>query len=162
MVDTARYFGEQVSGVRIAEGCRLRACLTHRLSECRKRSSNSKYMLMLAGDTERIGNKKGSLGRNLHSTVSCAAEPAGPLGNEVGVILRLHGNLVEQLVNRNEPEPAHIPMGLFQLCVQINRRRQVFVQKLDGLRPDILGQGIACGLHGWISRSCRRQQAMSA
>jgi hypothetical protein len=49
-------------------------------------------------------------------------------------------------------------MRLFQLGMQIDRRRQMLVQQFDGLGPDILGQRIVCRLHVLISNSGKRRE----
>jgi hypothetical protein len=54
------------------------------------------------------------------------------------------------------------PMRQFHLGMQIDRRRQVLVQKIDGLRPDVLGQRVARRLHGQISWIRHWRRAMPA
>ena len=65
--------------------------------------------------------------------------PRGALGDQVGIALRLAGDLVEQLVDGDEGGSAHIPVRLLQLAMKIDRRRQVLVQEFDGLSANVLG-----------------------
>jgi hypothetical protein len=39
-------------------------------------------------------------------------------------------------------------MCLFHLGMEVNRRRQMLVQQLDGLNPDFLWEGVVGMLHG--------------
>jgi hypothetical protein len=83
---------------------------------------------------------------------ACSGPCEWPLGNlRCDPSFDFHRDPVEQFVDRDESQSAHIPVRLFHLGVQINRRRQVLVQKFDGLRPDVLGQCVVSRLHGEIS-----------
>ena len=86
---------------------------------------------------------------------------AGALGDKVGIILDFHCDLVEQLVDRDETWPTYVPMRLFHPGMQIDRSGQVLVEKLDGLRPNVLGQCVVCRLHGGLSPILTKPSAIS-
>ncbi len=72
----------------------------------------------------------------------------GTLRDEVHVVLDVFVDLVEQLVQRDELWPLHIPVGLLGLRLQVDAVRQPAVQQGDGLRPDVLGK-VVLGLEHW-------------
>src|SRR6185437_12923803 len=115
MVDAARDFGEQIGGIRIPKGCRLIDGLSCGLTERGKRPRNSKHMFLLVGDAEWIGDKKGALSRHLDGAICRTPQSTGALRNKVRIIFHLARDFVEQLVDRNEAWPAHVPMRLFHL-----------------------------------------------
>jgi hypothetical protein len=49
----------------------------------------------------------------------------------VDPLLDLFGDLVEELVERDEVRPLHVPVGLLRLGLQIDRVRETSVQQLD-------------------------------
>ena len=77
--------------------------------------------------------------RSLATWTVHAAEAGGALGDQVGVAVRLAGDLVEHLMDADEGRSPHVPVRLLQLAVQIDRRSQMPVQKLDGLGANVFG-----------------------
>src|SRR6185437_1626933 len=120
MIDAARDFGEQIGGIGVSKGCRLIDGLSCGLAECGERSRNGKYVLLLVRDAKRIGDEKRAFGRYLDSAICRASLSACALRKKVGIVLYLGRDFVEQLVNRDEAWPAHIPMRLFHLRMQVD------------------------------------------
>ena len=89
MVDAARDFGEQISGIRISKGCRLIDGLSCGLAERGERPRNSEYVFLLVGDAEWIGDEKRALSRYLDGAICRAPQSAGALRNKVGIVLYL-------------------------------------------------------------------------
>ena len=52
MIDAARNFGEQISGIRIPKGCRLNDGLSCGLAQCGKRRRNCGHVFLFVGDAE--------------------------------------------------------------------------------------------------------------
>src|SRR6185312_9310480 len=122
MVDAARDSSEQIGGISISKGCRLIDGLSRGLTKCGERRRNSKHMFLLIGDAEWIGDEKGALSRCLDGTICRATQSAGALRNKIRIVLYLARDFIEQLVDRDEAWPAHVPMRLFHLRMQIDRR----------------------------------------
>ena len=139
MVDAARYLGEEIGGVGVADGRGISDRFAGRLPERRERRGDREYVLVFVGDAQGIGDEERALGRDLDRAFGDAAEARGALGDQIGIALRLAGDLVEQLVDGDEGGPSHVPVRLLQLAVQIDRRRQVPVQELDRLSADVFG-----------------------
>src|SRR6185503_15099648 len=138
MIDAARDFGEQISGIGISKGCRLIDGLSCGLAECGERSGDGKHVFLRARDAKRIGYEKRALGRYLDGAICRAPQSAGSLRNKVGIVLHLGRDFVEQLVDCDEAWPTHIPMRLLHLRMQVNRSRKMLVQEFDGLRTNVL------------------------
>ena len=81
VVDAARYCGEQIGRVGVANGLRLADRLTGRLPKRRKRGGDCEDMLVFIGDAQRIGDEEGALARDLDGTFRHAAEASGALGD---------------------------------------------------------------------------------
>ena len=69
---------------------------------------------------------------------SGAAEPACPLGKLVGEMLHLLRDGIEERVDGDETRPPHVPVRLLELGVEVDRGRQIAIQKLDRLTANIL------------------------
>src|SRR5271165_953054 len=139
MVDAARYLGEQIGCIRVADRRRLSDRFAGRLPERGKCRGDREQVLVFVGDPQGIGDQKRSLGRDLDCPFSGCAKARGALGEQIGIALRLSRDLVEQLVHGDESWSPHVPVRLFELTMQINRRRQVPVQQFASLRADIFG-----------------------
>src|SRR6185437_12257929 len=124
MVDAARDCGEQIGGIGISKGCRLIDGVSRRMASRGERRRNSEHVFLLIGDAEWIGDEKGALRRCLDGAICRTAQSAGALRNKIGIVLYLARDFVEQLVDGDEAWPAHVPMRLFHLSVQIDRRGQ--------------------------------------
>ena len=140
LIDATRDFGEQVGRVCVGVARGETDGLARGLAEGRERARNGEDMLAAIRDAKRIGNEEGAFGCSLNSPICGAAEPAGAFGEQIGVVLDSASDSVEEFVNRDEARPANIPMRLFHLGVQIDRRRKMLVQELDGLNANVLGQ----------------------
>ena len=80
MVDAARYLGEKIGRIGVADRRRLSDRFAGRLPERGKRRCDSEYVLVFVGDAQRIGDEKGALGRDLDRAFSNCAEARGAFG----------------------------------------------------------------------------------
>ena len=68
--------------------------------------------------------------------VDLTAERRDPLGDQVHELPRVVGDLVEELVERDEVRPLHVPMRLLGLQGEIDGEGQVLSQQRDRFRAD--------------------------
>ena len=61
----------------------------------------------------------------------CAAQGGCPLGDGINVVRQLCGELIEQLVQREEMRAFDVPMSLFRLAVEVKRVGQMLVEQRD-------------------------------
>src|SRR5205085_11715880 len=80
-----------------------------------------------------------------------AAELNGALGDLVDGFASGVGDLVEELVQRDELRALHVPVRLFRLVLEVDGARELRVQELDELSARFLGEVVLRlveGLHG--------------
>jgi hypothetical protein len=127
VVDAARDLGEQVGGVDVAELVALVDRVAHRLANACQRLRHRGDMRRGVGDPQPVRFEERPLGRRLNRSLGGAAEGARPFGDLVRVLLDDVGDLVEQLVDRNEGRTADVPMRLLGLRVQVNGGGEVTI-----------------------------------
>ena len=108
-------------------------------------------MLVAVGEAKGIGNEEGVFGGDLHGSLRVAGKPAGAVRDNVRVVFDRARDLDEEFVDRDESGSTNISMRPLDLRVQVNRRRQMLVQQIDGLTANVLGQCVVRGLHGAFS-----------
>ena len=124
VIDAARNLGEEIRRVGVANCRGPSNRFARRLPERRERRSNREDVFFFVGHAQRIGNEERTLGRDLDRSFGDSAEARGAFGQQVGIALRFPGDLVEQLVDRDEGRTPHVPVGLLQLPMQIDSRRR--------------------------------------
>jgi len=107
MIDAARYSGEEIGGVGVAEDLGLPDRVARRLPKRGKRRSDREYVLVFVSDAQRIGDEEGALGRDLDGAFRDAAETGGALGDQVGIAGRLAGDVRKAL----EGAGCELPRG---------------------------------------------------
>ena len=74
-------------------------------------------MFLLVSDANKVRHKIGIFGRKLNRSLRCSAQTSSAFSNHVGKDFNLFGDLIEQLMDGDEPGTANIPMRLFDLSM---------------------------------------------
>jgi hypothetical protein len=82
--------------------------------------------------------------------VGHAAQLHHALGEIVDVVLHRLGDLVEQLVESDERGALHVPVGLLELRLEVDRVRKPRIEQIDDLRADGAGQIVAGAVHAGL------------
>jgi hypothetical protein len=130
VIDAARYLGENVRGVLVAKGRGLVDRFAGGVAEGGKRCRDGCRVRFLVGDPELVWFEEGSFDGDVNRPFGGRAKGPRTFGNRVRIVLHRLRDLVEELMDGDESRPTDIPMGLFNLCVQIDCRRQMPVQQL--------------------------------
>jgi hypothetical protein len=92
MVDATRYPGEKIGSIGGADRRGLSDRVAGRLPERCERRRNGEYIFSFVGDTKRVGDEKGALGRDLDRAFGNRAEARGAFGQQVGIALGFPGD----------------------------------------------------------------------
>src|SRR6516162_2879041 len=99
------------------------------------------------GRSELILFEEGPLDSDVNRPFGRRAESPRTFGDRIRIVLDRLGDLVEEFMDGDEGRPAHIPMRLLDLCVQIDGRGQMPVQNLGSLETNVLGKRVGRAVH---------------
>jgi hypothetical protein len=99
------------------------------------------------GDRGILG-QAASPGDRTGRTLDDSPELDGPLGDGVDIVHDRVVDLVEQLVQGDEPRTLGVPVGVFHLRAEVDAIRQTVVEQFDGLLADRRIQ-VILGLEHW-------------
>lgn len=159
LVDGAADLGVQVGGVLVPKLARAVDRLADVVGE-RPEPLNQQGHVPLAPDRiERILGQHRALGRHPDGARRRPPELHRPLGDRIGELRQLLGDLVEQLVELVELLPLDVPVCLLGLRKQVEDAGQALVELLDQCRP-LLDRDVDLGAEltrltpGVVRRTC--------
>ena len=90
-------------------------------------------MILAGRDAQRIILQFAALGGDGHRAFRRTSQARHAFGDRVDLFQEDIGDLVEQLMQRDEVRTLDVPMGMFRLCAEVDRIGQARVQQLYGL-----------------------------
>ena len=92
-------------------------------------------MLLARRERQRIIDQLGPFRDDAHGPFGDAAELHDPLGEQIRVLRHGAVDLVEQLVQRDECRPLHVPMRLLALGLEIDAVGEPLIEEADDFAP---------------------------
>jgi hypothetical protein len=137
LVDGAAHLSEQIGGARVT--CLVRPIdgLADLLPVARERGGDGVDVREAVGDAHVIRLECGALRNRLRGAVHHAAHLHGALGDVVAPLLRVLGDLVEELVDGDEAGTFDVPVSLLELVEEVFRVDQSVVQELHHLAAQV-------------------------
>ena len=110
-------------------------------------------MLRSRGDREGVGHQRRAWSDRLQRALGGSAERGDTLRHQVDELPHLVGDLVEELVERDEIRTLHVPMCLLGLQGEIDREREIAAEQRDRFRAHGLRKRVLGLMHGDSSSS---------
>src|SRR5215472_15955005 len=129
LVGLAAHLREEVWRVGVAKARGLVDRLAYRGAEGRERARERLKMLRPRGDRQRIRPQSRAWTDRLQRALGGAAERRDPLRDQVDELPRVVGDLVEELVKRDEVRPFHVPVRLLRLQGEVDGERKIIPEQ---------------------------------
>src|SRR5713226_3336150 len=138
--------GEDVGATGVLELVHLLDAEPYRAAESGEGIRQRGHVLGARRKGQRIVEESGPSLNHAHGTLGYAAELDDPLGNQIHVLCNVLVDLVEQLVQRDEGGPLHVPVRLLALRLQVDAVSEALIEQRDHLEPPGLGQIVLGGI----------------
>src|SRR5581483_4872328 len=150
LVGSARDLGEDVRRVLVADFVRLVDRLAHALAVGRQRRGQRLDVLLLRVRLVRIFLELASAGDLMDRAFGDAAELDDALRDQIGVLLGIVHDFVEQLVEPDEVLALDVPMGLLGLMHQIEAVGEPRIEHLNHRLAGFFGKIVPGLVHGGL------------